>query len=383
MKTKRLPRFSLLFVAFGLLFQAALAAPGLVPAPPRLSAKAWLLTDYHSGRVLAEHNADERVEPASLTKMMTAYVVLSEMEKGTIGENDAVLVSEKAWRMQGSKMFIEVGKRVAVHELLKGMVIQSGNDASVALAEHVAGSEDAFVDLMNLYARRLGLTQTHFANATGWPNPDHYTTARDLARLAAALIRDFPDHYELYKEKEYTWNNIRQFNRNRLLWMDDRIDGVKTGHTESAGYCLVASAAQGDMRLISVVLGTASDNARASASRKLLNYGFRFYETFLLHKADEPLTEMRIWKGEQEMLPLGLAEDLYITIPRGQRKKVKASMTVQQQLVAPARKGQPYGEVTIKLGDEILAEKPLVALQDVPEGNLWRTLVDSVLLMFE
>ncbi len=383
MKTKRMPRFFLLFVGFGLLFQSALAAPGLVPAPPRLTAKAWLLTDFHSGRVLAEHNADERVEPASLTKMMTAYVVLSEMAKGTIGENDEVLVSEKAWRMQGSKMFIEVGKRVPVHELLKGMVIQSGNDASIALAEHAAGSEDAFVDLMNLYAKRLGLAHTHFANATGWPHPDHYTTARDLALLAAALIRDFPEHYELYKEKEYTWNNIRQFNRNRLLWMDDRVDGVKTGHTESAGYCLVASAAQDDMRLISVVLGTASDNARASASRKLLNYGFRFYETFLLHKADEPLTEMRIWKGEQELLPLGLAEDLYITIPRGQRKQVKASMTVEQQLVAPARKGQPYGEVTIKLGDEILAEKPLVALQDVPEGSLWRTLVDSVLLMFE
>ncbi len=383
MKTQRLPRFFLLLAGFGLLFQAAFAAPGLVPAPPRLAAKAWLLTDYHSGRVLAEHNADERVEPASLTKMMTAYVVLSEIEKGTIGENDAVLVSEKAWRMQGSKMFIEVGKRVPVHELLKGLVIQSGNDASVALAEHVAGSEDAFVDLMSLYAKRLGLTHTHFANATGWPDPDHYTTARDLALLAAALIRDFPEHYELYREKEYTWNNIRQFNRNRLLWMDDRVDGVKTGHTESAGYCLVASAAQGDMRLISVVLGTASDNARASASRKLLNYGFRFYETFLLHKADEPLTEMRIWKGEQEMLPLGLAEDLYITIPRGQRKKVKASMTVEQQLVAPARKGQPYGEVTIRLGDEVLAEKPLVALQDVPEGSLWRKLVDSVLLMFK
>ncbi len=356
---------------------------GLAPMRFTTAARAWLLTDFHSGRVLAEHHADARVEPASLTKMMTAYVVLAELEKGTISEDDRVPVSEKAWRMQGSKMFIEVGKRVPLRDLLKGMVIQSGNDASIALAEHVAGSEEAFVDLMNLYARRLGMTHTHFANATGWPNPEHYTTARDLAKLAAALIRDFPEHYGLYKEKEFTWNHIRQFNRNRLLWMDERVDGVKTGHTESAGYCLVASGRQGDMRLISVVLGTASDKARASASRKLLNYGFRFYETFLLHKADEPLTEMRIWKGAQEMLPLGLAEDLYITIPRGQRKKVKASMTVQQRLVAPARKGQPYGEVTIKLGDEILAQKPLVALQDVPEGSLWRRLVDSALLMFE
>ncbi len=375
-------RYLLFFLA--LWWTAAVAAaPGLVPAPPKLAAKAWLLTDYHSGRVLAEHNADERVEPASLTKMMTAYVVLSEIEKGTIGEDDRVLVSEKAWRMKGSKMFIEVGKRVAVHDLLKGMVIQSGNDASVALAEHVAGSEDAFVDLMNLYAKRLGMTHTHFTNATGWPDPDHYTTARDLARVAAALIRDFPEHYALYKEKEFTWHNIRQFNRNRLLWIDERVDGIKTGHTESAGYCLVASAEQDGMRLISVVLGTASDKARASASRKLLNYGFRFFETVLLHKADEPLTEMRIWKGEKEMLPLGLAEDLYITIPRGQRKKVKARMSVDTQLMAPARRGEPHGEVVLTLGDTVIAKKPLVALEDVPEGGLWRTLVDSVLLLFE
>ncbi len=359
------------------------AAPGLVPAPPKLAAKAWLLTDYHSGQVLVEHNADEPVEPASLTKMMTAYVVLSEIEKGTISEDDSVPISEKAWRMQGSKMFIEVGKRVPLEALLKGMVIQSGNDASVALAEHVAGSEEAFVDLMNLYAKRLGMNHTHFANATGWPHADHYTTARDLARLAAALIRDFPEHYDLYKEKEYTWNNIRQFNRNRLLWIDERVDGIKTGHTESAGYCLVASAQQDDMRLISVVLGTASDKARATASRKLLNYGFRFYETFRLHQADAPLTEMRIWKGEKEMLPLGLAEDLWITIPRGQRKQVKASMTVDTQLMAPARKGEPHGEVVISLGDAVIARKPLVALEDVPEGGLWRTLVDSVLLLFE
>jgi len=374
-----LPHFLFLL----LLPALAAAAPGLVPKPPALAAKAWLLTDYHSGQILAQHNADKRVEPASLTKMMTAYVVLSEIKKGTVSENDKVLVSERAWRMQGSKMFIEVGKRVPLHELLKGMVIQSGNDASVALAEHVAGSEDAFVDLMNLYARRLGLTHTHFANATGWPNPNHYTTARDLARLAAALIRDFPEHYALYKEKEYTWNHIRQFNRNRLLWIDKRVDGIKTGHTESAGYCLVASAKQDDMRLISVVLGTASDKARATTSRKLLNYGFRFYKTFLLHRADEPLTKMRIWKGAKEMLPLGLAEDLWITIPRGQRKQVKASMSVDTKLMAPARKGEPHGEVILRMGKTVIARKPLVALKDVPEGGLWHRLVDSVLLMFE
>jgi D-alanyl-D-alanine carboxypeptidase (penicillin-binding protein 5/6) len=361
----------------------AVATPSIVPAPPGLSAKAWLLIDHSSGRVLVEHNSQLRVEPASLTKMMTAYAVLYAMRNGNLSAEDQVRVSEKAWRMKGSRMFIEVNSLVSVDELLKGMIIQSGNDASVALAEHVAGSEDAFVELMNQHARTLEMTGTNFTNSTGWPDPAHYTTPHDLAILSRALIRDFPEHYSWYRVKEYTYNNIRQFNRNRLLWLDDRVDGIKTGHTESAGFCLVASAQQDDMRLISVVLGTDSEKARATASRKLLNYGFRFYETFLLHHAKEPLQNMRIWKGETETVPIGLQEDLYITIPRGQRKKVKANMTVETMLVAPAKKGQAYGSVNIMLGDEELSQQPLVALQDVPEGGLWRQLVDTVMLMFE
>lgn len=377
-------RLSVIFTfLFLLINQTTFAAPAIVPAAPTLAAKAWLLIDNNSGRVLAEHNSHQRVEPASLTKMMTAYVVLYEMRNGSFRADDQVRVSEKAWRMKGSRMFIEVNTQVSVEELLKGMIIQSGNDATVALAEHAAGTEAAFVELMNQHARTLGMTGTHFTNSTGWPDPDHYTTPYDLAILSRALIRDFPEHYSWYRIKEYTYNNIRQFNRNRLLWLDERVDGIKTGHTESAGYCLVASAQQDDMRLISVVLGTDSENARAAASRKLLNYGFRFYETFLLHHAAEPLQNVRIWKGEQETLPLGLQNDLYITIPRGQRNKVKANMTLETNLVAPAKKGQAYGSVNIMLGDEELSQQPLVALEDVPEGGLWRQLVDTVMLMIK
>lgn len=374
--------FLTLTLLFLLLDSFAVATPAIVPAPPNLSAKAWLLIDHNSGRILVEHNSHQRVEPASLTKMMTAYVVLYTMRNGSVSAEDMVRVSEKAWRMKGSRMFIEVNSLVSVDELLKGMIIQSGNDASVALAEHVAGNEDAFVDLMNQHARSLGMTETNFTNSTGWPNAEHYTTPHDLAILSRALIRDFPDHYTWYRIKEYTYNNIRQFNRNRLLWLDDNVDGIKTGHTESAGYCLVASARKDDMRLISIILGTDSDNARASNSRKLLSYGFRFYETFLLHRANEPLENMRIWKGENETVPLGLQEDLYITIPRGQRNKVNANMTVETMLVAPAKKGQTYGSVNIMLGEEKLRQQSLVALEDVPEGGLWRQMIDNIKLLF-
>jgi serine-type D-Ala-D-Ala carboxypeptidase (penicillin-binding protein 5/6) len=359
------------------------AAPVTVPTPPTLNASAWLLMDYQSGRVLAKHNSNERIEPASLTKMMTAYAVLHAIADGSISLQDEVRISEKAWKMKGSRMFIEVNKLVSVEDLLKGMIIQSGNDASVALAEHVAGSEDGFVQLMNQYAMALGMKGTHFTNSTGWPDDDHYTTAHDLAILSRALIEEFPEHYAWYKVKEYTYNSIRQFNRNRLLWLDDRVDGIKTGHTESAGYCLVTSAKEDEMRLISVVVGTKSDKARATASRKLLNYGFRFYETFLLHAANKPMKEMRIWKGAKEMLPLGTAEDLYITIPRGQRNKVKANMTIETTLIAPAQKGQPYGTVNVMLGDTEIASRPLIALESIPEGSLWRRLVDTIKLKFQ
>jgi D-alanyl-D-alanine carboxypeptidase (penicillin-binding protein 5/6) len=358
------------------------AAPNLVPAPPAIGAEAYLLIDHHSGRVIAEKNPDKRIEPASLTKLMTAYVVFYEMRNGTLDNEEQVKVSKKAWRMGGSRMFIEVGKSIKVEKLIKGMIIQSGNDATVALAEHIAGSEDGFVTLMNRHAQNLGMTNTNFTNSTGWPDENHYTTAHDLAILTRKLIEQFPEHYALYKIKEYTFNNIRQFNRNRLLWRDDRVDGVKTGHTESAGFCLISSAIQDEMRLIAIVLGTNSEQARENDSRKLLNYGFRFYETFPLHASNEALTSMRIWKGEEEQLALGLEEPLYITIPRGSRDKVKANIKVDAMITAPAKKGQAFGTVNVTLGDEQLVSKPLIALTSVEEGGLWRKLVDNVMLMF-
>ncbi|HEB55180.1 MAG TPA: D-alanyl-D-alanine carboxypeptidase [Gammaproteobacteria bacterium] len=363
--------------------QLLLAMPELVPTAPDIPARAYMLIDQQSGYILASKNMDKRIEPASLTKLMTAYVVFYEIQSGSISLDDQVKISEKAWRMKGSRMFIEVNKHVSVKDLLKGMIIQSGNDASVALAEHVGGSESAFVTLMNKHAESMGLKNTHFMNSTGWPDPDHYSTAHDLARIAIALIRDFPNYYPWYKTREFTYNHIKQYNRNRLLWLDEHVDGMKTGHTESAGYCLIASAKQNGMRLVSVVLGTPSENARASASRALLNYGFRFYESFPLYKADETLTSMRIWKGETETLPLGLEQTLYITAPRGSRNKIKANMNVDSMIVAPAARGQIYGTVNVMLGDKQLAQRPLVALKDVPEGGLWRKLVDNLVLMFK
>lgn len=358
------------------------ATPSLVPTPPQLKAKAWLMVDSNSNRILAEHNSSMRVEPASLTKIMTGYVVLREIANKSINMDDQVLISKKAWQMKGSLMFIEVNTRVSVEKLLKGMIIQSGNDASVALAEHVAGGEDAFVQLMNQYADSLGMKETHYENSTGWPSANHYTTAHDLAILSRALIKDFPDHYDWYKEKVFKYNNIKQNNRNRLLWIDERVDGIKTGHTESAGYCLVTSAKQKDMRLITVVLGADSDKARSNNSRKLLNFGFRFYETFLLHQANKPLTTTRIWKGDKKELALGVSDDLYLTLPRGQRKKISANMSLKPMLMAPAKVGQAYGTVNIKFKGEDYTSRPLVALENIPEGGIWRKLVDSVILLF-
>ena len=358
-------------------------AASLVPATPKIKAKGYLLMDYDSGRVLAEKNADARMEPASLTKMLASYVVAYELAQGNIGLGDEVTVSEKAWRMPGSRMFIEVGKRVSVEDLMRGVIIQSGNDATVALAEYVAGSEDAFVSLMNQHAAELGMTDSHFVNSTGLPHEDHYTTPRDLARLARALIRDFPEHYEWYSEQQFTYNGIKQYNRNTLLGRNKDVDGIKTGHTESAGYCLVASAKRNGMRLISVVLGTNSKAARASESQKLLTYGFRFFETHRLYAANEPLSNARIWKGEQEELPLGLADDLYVTIPKGQYKKLDASMKIDARITAPVKAGQALGTVDIRLGDQRYASRKLVALASVEKGGLFGNLLDEVKLLFE
>lgn len=361
----------------------ATAAPSLIPSPPRLAATGFVLMDYHSGQILASSNAGQRLEPASLTKLMTAYVVFHEIETGHIGLDDMVRVSEKAWRMPGSRMFIEVGKEVSVRDLLHGMIIQSGNDASVALAEFVAGSEDNFVPLMNAHAKNLGLDGTHFVNSTGLPHADHYTTPIDMAKLAAALIRDFPEYYKWYSIKQYTFNNITQRNRNLLLDRDESVDGLKTGHTESAGYCLVSSAKREEMRLISVVMGTNSEKARAQESQKLLNYGFRFYETHRLYAANTPLKEMRIYKGESENLPLGLSSDLYVTVPRGQYKSLNASLSISKTLIAPVSAGQKLGNVSVTLGDDAIIERPLVALQQVAEGGLWQSLKDNTILLFQ
>ena len=362
---------------------SANAAPSLIPAPPHVNANAYLLIDHNSGYVLAEHNADKRIEPASLTKLMSAYVVLYEIERGGISIDDKVRISEKAWRMGGSRMFVEVNKYVSVDKLLKGLIIQSGNDATVALAEHIAGSEAAFVDLMNQHAKRLGMNATHFNNSTGWPDDNHYTTARDLAKLSRAIINDFPTHYSSYKIKEYTYNKIRQYNRNRLLWLDERVDGLKTGHTEAAGYCLISSAKQNEMRLISIVTGTSSDEARILASRKLLNYGFRFFETNLLHQANTAITKMHVWKGEEQELSLGIEKNIYVTYPKGFLKKIKNNIKVEARIEAPVKEGQNYGQINIMLEDKLLSSRPLVALSSIKEGGLWRRLVDNIKLMFQ
>jgi len=379
-------RFLLLLVtlATSLISSPLTAAPDLVPAPPQLSASSWLLIDHQSGRVLVEHNSQARVEPASITKIMTSYVAFHALREGSISLDDEVRISENARykHTDGSRMFVEYNSLVSVEDLLRGIIVQSGNDASIALAEHIAGSEESFVTLMNRHAGILGMDNTHFTNSTGWPDENHYTTAEDLAKLSRAMINEFPEQYAMFAERRFTHNGIQQSNRNRLLWLDQRVDGIKTGHTESAGYCLVSSAVDDNMRLIAVVMGTDGNKQRDDASRKLLTYGFRFFETFPLHDANEPLTEMRIWKGEQEMVPLGLETPLYVTVPRGQRSNVKAHMKVDSMIMAPAQKGQEYGTVNVTLDEEQLVSKPLVALSDVEEGGLWRKLVDNIKLLF-
>ncbi len=359
------------------------AAAKPIPNPPSLKADSFYLVDFESGRVLAEKNPDKHVEPASITKLMTAYLVDKAIGDGDIAPTDTVTISEKAWRMNGSKMFVEVGKQVTVEDLVKGLIIQSGNDASVALAEHIAGSESAFVGYMNHQAQVLGMTNTLFKNATGWPAEGHYSSARDIAILTAAVIRDYPETYSYYREKEYTYNDIRQFNRNRLLWRDESVDGVKTGHTEAAGYCLVASALQSDMRLISVVLGASSDKSRTSSSQSLLNYGFRFFETHKLYRANEVLKTARLWYGEQEQVAVGVGRDIYITIPRGRYKDLDASMEIESEISAPVKQGQQLGQVTISLDDEVIVNESIVATHAVAEGGLISRALDSIKLMFK
>ncbi len=358
-------------------------AGAVVPNPvaPSIGAESYILMDHDSGKVLAEDAADERLPPASITKLMTSYVVSHELEAGNIKLEDEVLISENAWRMIGSRSFIEVNTKVPVEALLRGMIVQSGNDAAVALAEHIAGSEEVFAQMMNQYAQQLGMNNTNFMNSTGLPDPNHYTTARDIAILSSALIRDFPDHYKWYAEKEYTYNGITQHNRNKLLWRDNSVDGLKTGHTEEAGYCLSASAKRDGMRLIAVVLGTSSENARAQEIQKLFNYGFRFFETHQLYAAGEKITDSKVWKGASETVDLGLAQGFSVTVPRGQYQDLQATSNLQQPMIAPIAAGTELGQVEVRLGDEVITTQKLVALSDVQKGSWWRRLIDSLLLL--
>jgi D-alanyl-D-alanine carboxypeptidase (penicillin-binding protein 5/6) len=354
-----------------------------VPAPPIIGATSYLVIDATTGHELAVLEPDKTVAPASLTKLMTAYVVFTALRDQQIRLEDQVTVSEKAWRTPGSRMFIEVGTRVSVEDLLLGMIVQSGNDASVALAEYVAGSESVFADVMNQYAQRLGMSQSNFRNSTGLPDDQHYSTARDLATLARAIIVEFPDYYRWYSVKDFEYNDIRQPNRNNLLWRDDSVDGMKTGHTDSAGYCLVASAQRDGMRVVTVVLGTSSAKARIDGSQALLNYGFRFFETRLLYEAGQEITTTRVWKSANEHSALGLLEDLYVTVPRGAYDALESVLNIPAVLMAPVAAGQPLAELKISLNGNELAAKPLRALADNPVGTIWQRTRDSVSLMFK
>ena len=357
---------------------AVQAQERIVPEPPKLVTKSYYLVDFASDRVLAQSAADQRVEPASLTKLMTAYAVFKALDDGRISLDDEAPVSVKAWRTGGTRMFIDVNSRVRVEDLIRGMLIQSGNDASVALAEHISGSVEAFVDSMNAYAAELGMSNTAYRNPTGLPARNHYSSARDMAILAKAVIAEFPDHYQMYAEREFSYNNILQYNRNRLLWRDPSVDGLKTGHTEAAGYCIVTSALRDDMRLIAVVLGATTSNARTAAAQKLLDYGFEHYETHKLYSAGQEISVARVWGGEPADAPLGLAHDLFVTIPRGLYPSLTASMSVPVELVAPLQTGAAVGEVNVRLDGQPLSNVPLVTLQQVVEGGVWAKLRDEL-----
>jgi serine-type D-Ala-D-Ala carboxypeptidase (penicillin-binding protein 5/6) len=358
-------------------------APLPVPPPPAIAAKAYLLFDFNSGRRLAVQEPQMRVEPASLTKLMTAYITFTALKQERIRPHQQVPVSVGAWRAIGSRMFVEPRKPVTVNELINGMIVQSGNDASIALAEAIAGSEEVFAQMMNREAQRLGLKNTHFVNATGLPHPDHYSTTEDLALLAAAIIRDFPEYYPLYSQKEFTYNKIKQANRNRLLWTDPTVDGMKTGYTEKSGHSLITSAKRGEHRLLSVVLGAASEASRAAESQKLLNYGFQFYDSFRVHAKREPVATLKVFKGAADTVTAGLLTDLYVTLPKGQRSKLSAAVESLQPLLAPIGIGQRVGTMRITLDGKPYRELPVVALEDVPLAGFLGRSWDSFRLLFQ
>jgi D-alanyl-D-alanine carboxypeptidase (penicillin-binding protein 5/6) len=362
--------------------EQAAAAPTPIPPPPELKARSYVVIDHESGRVLAAYEPDSRQEPASLTKLMTAYGVFHALKEGRIKLDDMVTISEHAWKQEGSRMFVEVGKQVSVENLIQGMIVQSGNDATVALAEHVAGTEPTFVQMMNTYAQQLGMTGSHYMNAAGMPDPEHYTTARDSVILASALIHEFPEYYKWYSQREFSWNGITQQNRNGLLWRDPTVDGVKTGHTETAGYCLIASAKREGMRLVSAVLGTESMRAREDANAALLNYGFNFFETRRLYAAGEPLTTAHVWKGASPEVGLALQRDLFVTGQRGHVGSVKAEFELPERLVAPMSTQTPIGKVRIVVDGATIATHDLYPAADVPAGGLFRRAIDTVRLWF-
>ena len=374
-----------LVVLFFLNSFALAAEPRLLPPPPApdVAAKSYVLLDYQSGQVLQAQNADMRVEPASLTKLMTAYLTFTAVKQGRLKLDQTLPVSEKAWRSEGSRMFIDPKTPVKVEDLMKGMIAQSGNDASITLAEGIAGTEDAFTELMNREAKRLGMSNTHFMNATGLPHAQHYSTARDLAVLAAAIIRDFPEFYPLYSLKEFTYNKITQPNRNRLLWQDPYVDGMKTGHTESAGFCLVSAAKRGDMRLISVVTGTNSDNARTAESQKLLNYGFQFFETYRLYQKGQSIATLPVYKGGSNTVKAGFTRDVYLSLPKGYYPHAKATLVSRQPLVAPLAEGQAIGTVQINVDGKTYATYNLQALDSVSVAGIFGRAWDTVKLWFK
>ena len=359
------------------------AAAQSAPTVPAVEARAWLLLDFNSGQVLASQKADERFEPASLTKLMTAYLAFSALKQKTLKPDQVVPVSTRAWKAEGSRMFIEPNKPVIVEDLLRGMIIQSGNDASVALAEAIGGSEEVFAQMMNREAKRLGMANTNFVNATGLTSPQLYSTAQDLSKLVVALIRDFPEHYALYSQKEFRYNNISQSNRNRLLWLDPSVDGVKTGFTDNAGYCLITSARRSDRRLVSVVLGTASESARATESQKLLNWGFQFYDSVRLYARNQPVTQLRVWKGSSDMVKAGFTGDLYIALPKGQGDKMKATVESLQPLLAPITAGQRVATLKLEVDGKPWRELPVVALEPVPVAGIFGRTWDSLRLLFK
>ncbi len=376
---------SILFLFFCLSilsFQTnAETAEPLTPAAPSIVASAYILQDFHTGKVLAENNADARLAPASLTKIMTVYVAFKELGKGHLHLTDIATISQKARDASGSRMFLEIKDQVKIEDLLKCIIIQSGNDASIALAEHIATQESTFADMMNQQAAKLGMKNTHFTNSDGLPVENHYTTARDLAILTTALIKEFPEYYPWFSQKEFTFNKITQHNRNLLLSRDESVDGVKTGHTDDAGYCLVASSLREGMRLISVVMGTKSAKARADENQKLLNYGFRFYESHRLYEGKKSLKDARLWKGRENIVPLGLAEDLYATIPRRHYDKLKATIVVDKQITAPVKEGDKHGSVSVSFNGEVISQKDLIAIKSVELGNIFQRAYDSIMML--